>query len=78
MSEGQRTAARTGAEYLVRQGYGSAKPVIRISVAAIVVFGTLYVFQSFGVPGMVGTAMLIAAGVLVYKERQRTESAYGR
>lgn len=44
--------------------------LIRLGVAAAVVFLALYTLDSFGVPGMTLVAALIAAGVLLAYERR--------
>jgi len=52
-------------------GLDSDNVLIRLGVAGAVVFVSLYVFDSFGVPGMTLVALIIAAGVLIARERGR-------
>jgi len=49
-------------------GLNSDYDLIRLSVGALVVFGALYALDSFGVPGMLGVAVLVGAGVLIAKQ----------
>ncbi len=56
-------------------GLASANPLIQLSVGAVVVFGGLYVLDSFGVPGMFGVALLVGIGVLLAKQADGTASA---
>lgn len=56
---------------LVLAGLQSDNLLIRLTVGGLIVFGSLYVLDSFGVPAMFGLAVLVAAGIFIAQRAQK-------
>ena len=58
----------TDAPNPIMAGLTSGNLLIKLGVGALVVFGSLYALDSFGIPGMFGVAVLVAIGTLIARQ----------